>query len=48
MKEKEVEAIKDVLLEWFNQYQKGNLFCQSVGIEKYHRRALTESLVKFI
>ncbi|WP_127019060.1 glycosyltransferase family 4 protein [Flagellimonas beolgyonensis] len=45
---KEVEAIKDVLLEWFNQYQKGNLFCQSVGIEKYHRRALTESLVKFI
>lgn len=44
----EVEEIKDVLLEWFNQFQKGNLECQSVDIEKYHRRALTESLVKFI
>lgn len=42
------EEIKDVLLAWFKTYQQGSLDCPSVGVEKFHRKALTESLVKFI
>ncbi|RIV45912.1 glycosyltransferase [Flagellimonas pelagia] len=44
----DVSSLKNVLLDWFNQYQEGKLECHSVGIEQYHRRALTESLAKFI
>lgn len=44
----DVALLKTVLLDWFNQYQEGKLGCHSVGIEQYHRRALTESLAKFI
>ena len=42
------EGIKTVLLDWFNRYEKGNLECHSKGVEKFHRKALTESLAKFI
>ncbi|MCB0372991.1 MAG: glycosyltransferase family 4 protein [Muricauda sp.] len=41
-------GIKTVLLDWFNRYEKGNLECHSKGVEKFHRKALTESLAKFI
>jgi hypothetical protein len=44
----DVTLLKDVLLDWFNQYQKGKLECQSKNVEQFHRKALTESLVKFI
>lgn len=44
----DVDAIKAVLLDWFNRYEKGNLECHSKGVEKFHRKALTESLAKFI
>ncbi|MCK0159464.1 glycosyltransferase [Allomuricauda sp. F6463D] len=43
-----VATLKMVLLEAFNQYQKGTLTCNSKGVERYHRKALTESLAKFI
>ena len=43
-----VALLKNVLLDSFTRYQQGNLECGSVDIEKYHRRALTESLAKFI
>ncbi|WP_228237389.1 glycosyltransferase family 4 protein [Allomuricauda sp. M10] len=44
----EVAMLKNVLLDWFNQYQKGKLECQSKNVEQFHRKALTESLAKFI
>ncbi len=44
----DVALLKNVLLDSFTRYQQGNLECGSAGIEKYHRRALTESLAKFI
>ncbi len=44
----EVEALKAVLLEWFTAYQRDALHSDARGIEKFHRRALTESLANFI
>ncbi|WP_418499157.1 glycosyltransferase family 4 protein [Flagellimonas sp.] len=44
----DVALLKNVLLDSFARYQQRNLECGSAGIEKYHRRALTESLAKFI
>jgi glycosyltransferase involved in cell wall biosynthesis len=41
-------CLKNVLLDWFQSYQKGELHCKSVGVGQFHRKALTESLVKFI
>ncbi|WP_437395581.1 glycosyltransferase [Flagellimonas lutimaris] len=43
-----IPALKNVLLDAFHQYQKGSLLCNSEGVEQYHRKALTESLAKFI
>lgn len=44
----DVAALKNVLLDAFNHYRKGTLLCHSKGVEQYHRKALTESLAKFI
>ncbi|MER3317450.1 MAG: glycosyltransferase family 4 protein [Allomuricauda sp.] len=44
----EVKRLKNVLLDAFSDYQKGTLKCNSEGVEQYHRKALTESLAKFI
>ncbi|MBW8241580.1 glycosyltransferase [Muricauda oceani] len=44
----DVTTLKKVLLEAFQQYQNGILACTSEGVEQYHRKALTESLAKFI
>ncbi len=44
----DVSTLKNVLLELFKQFQKDTLVCNSKGVEQYHRRALTESLAKFI
>ncbi|MEY8779655.1 glycosyltransferase family 4 protein [Allomuricauda sp. XS_ASV26] len=44
----DVATLKTVLLEAFHQYEKETLGCNSEGVEQYHRRALTESLAKFI
>ena len=44
----EVKRLKNVLLDAFHQYEKGTLICHSEGVEQYHRKALTESLAKFI
>ncbi|MER3373742.1 MAG: glycosyl transferase family 1 [Allomuricauda sp.] len=41
-------CLKNVLLDWFGSYQKGELRCDSKGVEQFHRKALTESLAKFI
>lgn len=40
--------IKNVLLNWFEQYQKGQLFVSSKGIETYSRRELTRKLAAYI
>jgi hypothetical protein len=40
--------LKNVLLDWFGQYQKGTLQCKSNHVAQFHRRALTEALAKFI
>ncbi|MBR9855537.1 MAG: glycosyltransferase family 4 protein [Algicola sp.] len=44
----DVATLKKVLLNTFQKYQEGVLVCKSHGVEQYHRRALTESLAKFI
>ncbi len=44
----DVVQLKSVLLDAFKHYQTGNLNCNSIGIEQFHRKALTESLAKFI
>ncbi len=44
----DVPMLKNVLLDAFEHYKNGTLHCHSEGIEQYHRRALTESLAKFI
>ena len=44
----DVATLKNVLLDAFHHYQKGTLVCHSEGVERYHRKALTESLAKFI
>ncbi len=44
----EVKRLKNVLLDAFHQYEKGTLICHSERVEQYHRKALMESLAKFI
>ncbi|APQ18574.1 glycosyltransferase family 4 protein [Maribacter hydrothermalis] len=40
--------LKNVLLNWFSQYQKGELSVSSTTIEHYSRRELTRKLAKYI
>ncbi|MEO0570548.1 MAG: glycosyl transferase family 1 [Bacteroidota bacterium] len=42
------ETIKKLLLERFQQFQNGKLYCNSSGIEQYHRRELTKKLTKLL
>ncbi|WP_298476233.1 glycosyltransferase family 4 protein [uncultured Maribacter sp.] len=42
------EALKGVILKWFNLYLKRNLKNTSESIEKYSRKALTEQLAKHL
>lgn len=44
----DVHVLKKVLLDWFEQFQKGDLQCNSEGIEQYHRRELTKNLAKLL
>ncbi|TMU56320.1 glycosyltransferase family 4 protein [Flagellimonas algicola] len=44
----DAQALKNVLLDWFEQFEKGALSANSIGIEKFHRRELTKELVNFI
>lgn len=41
-------ALKNVILNWFETYQKGGLFVSSKGIEQYSRRELTRKLAAFM
>ena len=41
-------ALKNVLLEWFGLYQKGELQASTTGVEAYSRRALTKKLSELI
>ena len=40
------DAIESKLLEWYRSYREGTLEVQGEGVSQYHRRALTERLVK--
>ena len=42
------DGIIGQLREWFGAYRRGVLDCRVTGIRKYHRKALTEQLVKEI
>ena len=42
------DEMKKVLLEWFSNYQRGKFDCNSVNIDQYHRRALTQKLAKLL
>lgn len=41
-------TLKNVLLDWFNSFEKGELQCNSKGIGQYHRKELTKALANFI
>ena len=41
-------ALKNVILDWFTQYQKGELSVSSKDIEQYSRRELTRNLAEYI
>ena len=41
-------ALKNVLLNWFQYFQKGELQISSGNIEQYSRRELTRKLVEYI
>ena len=41
-------ALKNVLLDWFAQFQKGELSVSSKNIEEYSRRELTRKLAEYI
>lgn len=40
--------IKDILLQWFEEYRSGQLNVTAKGIEKYSRRELTRKLAEYI
>ena len=40
--------LKNVILEWFKQYQENKLQTQSVGVEKYSRKQLAKRLSKLL
>lgn len=42
----ERESIEAQLLQWYDAYRKGKLVVSGRGVEKYHRRALTERLIR--
>jgi glycosyltransferase involved in cell wall biosynthesis len=42
----EQKALEEVLLGWYQAYRKRALMVESEGVSAYHRRALTERLVK--
>lgn len=44
----EQEAIEAKLLEWYHAYREGTLTVQGAQVSRFHRRALTERLVKEI
>ena len=41
---KDQDAIKSQILQWFNQFESGELKVQDISIEKYSRRALSNDL----
>ncbi|MDO6802083.1 glycosyltransferase [Wenyingzhuangia sp. 1_MG-2023] len=45
---KEVNNLKEILVDLHHQYILGNLQIASTGVEKYHRKALTEQLANII
>lgn len=44
----DVEEMKVLLVNMYAQYKSGNLEVNSVGVEQYHRKALTEQLANII
>jgi hypothetical protein len=44
----EQEAIESRIMEWYRAYKQGTLEVKGEGVSRYHRRALTERLVKDI
>ena len=45
---KDKDVLKNSLLKYFNNFQRGDLDIKSNSIEKYHRRYLTKQLVKLL
>ncbi|MDI9257336.1 glycosyltransferase family 4 protein [Flavobacterium sedimenticola] len=44
----EKERLKDVLLKYYQEYQKQNLKVHAVGLQQYSRKSLTEKLSKLV
>ena len=44
----EQAAIESTIMQWYRAYQEGTLEVRGEGVSQYHRRALTERLVKDI
>lgn len=44
----DVEELGNALLQMYEQFEQGNLKVNSVGVEQYHRKALTEQFVNLL
>jgi len=44
----DTESLKKILVDLYQQYQNGSLKTKAIGVEKYHRKALTKKLVNII
>jgi len=44
----DTESLKKILVDLYQEYQNGSLKIKAIGVEKYHRKALTEALVNII
>ena len=44
----EKAALKTTLLDWYRNYQKGQLVAHAVGLQQYSRKNLTQQLVRVI
>ncbi len=42
------KSLKELILEHFNSYKKGNLRSHPIGLQKYHRKQLTKQLSELI
>ncbi|NNK40405.1 MAG: glycosyl transferase family 1, partial [Winogradskyella sp.] len=42
------KSLKNLILSHFAEFQKGNLKSHPIGLQKYHRKKLTNELVKLI
>lgn len=47
-KRNDKKALRNILEKWYSDFKKGELICNSIAIEQYHRKALTKKLAEVL